>query len=139
MSAESESGSPRPSSPFRWFPEFWELSRKRLRPQARLLRLSLVVGVVAGLGAVVFYAACQVVAHYALDEVAGYRPHGPGGEPAVFKDLLTETDHEFRPWLLLIVPAIGGIISGFIVFTLAPEAEGHGTDAAIAAYHHKQG
>jgi CIC family chloride channel protein len=25
------------------------------------------------------------------------------------------------------------------VYTLAPEAEGHGTDAAIAAYHHQQG
>src|SRR5208282_2962280 len=41
--------------------------------------------------------------------------------------------------LLLLVPTVGGIISGFIVFTLAPEAEGHGTDAAIAAYHTKQG
>src|SRR4029077_2194219 len=31
------------------------------------------------------------------------------------------------------------ILSGVIVYTLAPEAEGHGTDAAIAAYHHHQG
>jgi CIC family chloride channel protein len=45
----------------------------------------------------------------------------------------------FRPWLLLIVPAIGGIVSGWIVFTFAPEAEGHGTDAAIASYHYHQG
>jgi chloride channel protein, CIC family len=139
MSAEPEMGSTKPSHPFRWFPEFWELSRKRLRPQARMMGLSLLVGVVAGLGAVVFYSACQVVAHYALDDLAGYRPQGPSGEPAVFKNLLAETDHEFRPWMLLIVPAIGGIISGLIVFTLAPEAEGHGTDAAIAAYHNKQG
>ena len=43
------------------------------------------------------------------------------------------------PWLLLIVPTLGGILSGFLVFTLAPEAEGHGTDAAIAAYHYHQG
>jgi H+/Cl- antiporter ClcA len=28
------------------------------------------------------------------------------------------------------------LISGLIVFRFAPEAEGHGTDAAIAAYHH---
>jgi CIC family chloride channel protein len=39
----------------------------------------------------------------------------------------------------LLIPTLGGLVSGFIVFTLAPEAEGHGTDAAIAAYHHKQG
>ena len=32
--------------------------------------------------------------------------------------------------------ALGGLISGIIVFRLAPEAEGHGTDAAIAAFHH---
>jgi CIC family chloride channel protein len=44
-----------------------------------------------------------------------------------------------RPWLLLVIPTLGGILSGFLVFTLAPEAEGHGTDAAIAAYHHHQG
>ena len=57
---------PIPSHPFRWFPEFWELGRKRLRPQARLLALALLVGVIAGLGAVVFNSACQVVSHYAL-------------------------------------------------------------------------
>src|SRR5204862_1376977 len=28
---------------------------------------------------------------------------------------------------------------GWLVYTLAPEAEGHGTDAAIAAYHYHQG
>jgi CIC family chloride channel protein len=41
--------------------------------------------------------------------------------------------------MLLLVPAIGGLISGVLVFTLAPEAEGHGTDAAIAAFHYRQG
>jgi len=126
---------PVPSHPFRWFPEFLELSRRRLRPQARLLGLSLVVGVIAGVGAIVFFAACQVVAHYALGLVAGYHPHTPGGEPP----FLSETDDTLRPWLLLIVPTLGGILSGLLVFTLAPEAEGHGTDAAIAAYHYHQG
>jgi CIC family chloride channel protein len=44
-----------------------------------------------------------------------------------------------RPWLLPLVTALGGAISGLIVFTFAPEAEGHGTDSAIAAIHHKRG
>ena len=35
--------------------------------------------------------------------------------------------------------AVGGLLSGLLVFTFAPEAEGHGTDAAIAAFHHKRG
>ena len=43
------------------------------------------------------------------------------------------------PWLLLVVPTIGGLISGLIVYTFAPEAEGHGTDSVIAAYHFHQG
>src|SRR5947209_17104363 len=127
--------SPIPSHPLRWFPEFWELGRRRLRPQARLLGLSLVVGVIAGLGAIVFFLACQLVVRYALDAVAGYRASAPGGESNPFGD----TAEAFRPWLLLIVPTVGGILSGWLVFSLAPEAEGHGTDAAIAAYHHHQG
>jgi len=97
--------------------------------------LSLLVGIISGLGAIAFYAACQVVVHYALDAGAGYRPPAPGGEPSLF----AETSQPFRPWLLLIVPTLGGILSGLLVFTLAPEAEGHGTDAAIAAYHYHQG
>jgi len=127
--------SPVPSHPLRWFPEFWELGRRRLRPQVRVLGLSLVVGLIAGLGAIAFYVACQVVVHYSLDRFAGYHPHTPGGEPRLF----SETDEPFHPWLLVLIPTLGGILSGVLVFSVAPEAEGHGTDAAIAAYHFHQG
>jgi CIC family chloride channel protein len=126
---------PAPSHPLHWLPEFLELGGKRLKPQARLLGLSLAVGIVSGIGAVIFFTACQVVFHYALDVGAGYHPHAPGGEPP----LLADTGTELRPWLLLVIPPLGGILSGLLVFTLAPEAEGHGTDAAIAAYHYHQG
>ena len=34
---------------------------------------------------------------------------------------------------------VGGLLGGIIVFGLAPEAEGHGTDAAIEAFHEKGG
>ena len=47
--------------------------------------------------------------------------------------------HPFFPWLLLVIPAIGGLVSGVLVFTFAPEAEGHGTDSVIAAYHYQTG
>jgi CIC family chloride channel protein len=97
--------------------------------------LSLLVGVIAGVGAIVFFAACQYVFHFALDATAGYHPHTPGGEPP----MLAETTQTLRPWLLLIVPTVGGLLSGLLVFSIAPEAEGHGTDAAIAAYHYHQG
>jgi CIC family chloride channel protein len=120
---------------FRWVPEFLDLGKRRLQPQMRMMGLSLLVGIIAGLGAIVFFTACQVVAHYSLDVIAGYQPAAPGGEPPI----LGETTRPFVPWLLLVVPTVGGLLSGWIVYTFAPEAEGHGTDAAIEAYHHKQG
>ena len=52
---------------------------------------------------------------------------------------LPTVDHPLRLWLLLVVPTVGGLLSGILVFTLAPEAEGHGTDSVIAAYHYHQG
>src|SRR5262249_7144615 len=112
-------------------------NRRRLGTSGRLLGAAMLVGVVAGLGAVLFSVACQVVARYSLDEVAGYRAEGPAGEARVA--WITETTQPLRPWLLLVVPVVGGLVSGWIVFRYAPEAEGHGTDSVIAAYHHKQG
>ena len=37
------------------------------------------------------------------------------------------------------IPALGGLISGLLVFHFAPEAEGHGTDAMIDSFHRKKG
>jgi CIC family chloride channel protein len=125
------------ANPLRWFPEYLTLSRRRLWSQSRLLGSALLVGVVAGLGAVVFAVACQLVVAGSLDAYAGYRAHGPAGEAVV--GWLHESVTPFTPWMLIVVPAVGGLISGWLVFTFAPEAEGHGTDAVIDAYHRKQG
>src|SRR5262249_51064710 len=124
---------PVPSHPLRWFPEFWELGRRRLRSQARLMGLSLLVGVISGLGAIVFFFPCHAVAPSALGLLAGYPPHAPAGEPPLF----AESETPLRPWLLIVLPALGGALSGYLVYRFAPEAEGHGTDSAIAAFHYK--
>ena len=42
-------------------------------------------------------------------------------------------------WLFLVIPALGGLLSGILVFFIAPEAEGHGTDAMIEAFHRRGG
>jgi chloride channel protein, CIC family len=130
-------GIPVPSHPLKWLPEFWSLARKRVRPQGRVMLLSILVGIIAGVGAIVFYVACQVVFHFALEDWVGYRPTPPGGEAPL--PWWSEATTPLRPWLLLIVPTLGGLVSGVLVFSIAPEAEGHGTDAAIAAYHYHQG
>ncbi len=93
------------------------------------------IGMIAGLGAVAFHYLCGLGMHYFLDMMAGYRPDAPAGEHA----LLPHTSTPFNRWMLLILPALGGLISGWLVYTFAPEAEGHGTDAAIDAYHNKGG
>src|SRR6056297_1357061 len=93
------------------------------------------IGVMSGLGAVLFHYLCGLGMHYFMDMMAGYRPQGPAGEHL----LLPHTDTPFNRWVLLFLPALGGLVSGWLVYTFAPEAEGHGTDAAIDAYHNKKG
>jgi CIC family chloride channel protein len=97
--------------------------------------LFLGIGLIAGVGAVVFDYLTQLGLRYFLDGLAGYRPPPAPGEQHLF----TPSDTVFNRWILLLLPALGGIVSGWLVFKFAPEAEGHGTDAAIFAYHHKGG
>jgi len=101
----------------------------------RWLFYFILIGLIAGCGAIVFHYLCGLGMHYFLDMMAGYRPGSPAGEHLI----LPHTDTAFNRWILLILPALGGIVSGWLVYTFAPEAEGHGTDAAIDAYHHKGG
>ena len=93
------------------------------------------IGVVAGLGAVSLHYLCSFGMHFIMDMIAGYRPPIPAGEHLV----LPPTETPFNRWVLLFLPAAGGLVCGWLVFTFAPEAEGHGTDAAIDAYHNKGG
>jgi CIC family chloride channel protein len=121
-----------------WFSEIVVIRSSRIRNHVRLLALAGLVGIVAGVGAIGFYVATRVVGHYALGVVAGYRPEPhPAGEPSMA--WLPPVTHALNPWFLILIPTVGGLLSGILVFTLAPEAEGHGTDAVISAYHHKQG
>ena len=93
------------------------------------------IGLIAGLGSIVFHYLCRLGLHYFMDFMAGYRPPSPAGE----HHLLLPTSTPFNRITLLFLPALGGLISGWLVYTYAPEAEGHGTDAAIDAYHRKGG
>ncbi|MCP4160067.1 MAG: chloride channel protein [Deltaproteobacteria bacterium] len=93
------------------------------------------IGLIAGVGSIIFHVLCELGMHYFMDLMAGYRPASPAGE----SHLLHPTTTLFNRWILLFLPAAGGLISGWLVYTFAPEAEGHGTDAAINAYHDKGG
>ncbi len=112
-----------------------KLIRGRASGLWRLLLLSAVVGAVAGLGAIAFYVMLDAAKYFFMDMLAGYHVPGPGGESSMFPALETP----LRRGVLFLVPIIGGLLSGALVYWLAPEAEGHGTDAAIAAYHYHGG
>ena len=93
--------------------------------------LSVLVGAVAGLGAIVFYEALALCTHFFLGVLAGYHVPTPVGEGG-----LVGSASFTRPWLLPLIVGGGALLGGLLVFGIAPEAEGHGTDAAIAAVHH---
>jgi len=93
------------------------------------------VGVVAGIASIVFYYLCQLGMRIFLDFLAGYRPPSSAGEYKLF----IPGGREFSRWVLLILPACGGLLSGWLVYTFAPEAAGAGNDAAIHAYHNNEG
>ena len=107
--------------------------RRRIRSAAYLRKwvvLGAIIGLIAGVGAAVFFVGLELATKLFLGLLAGYYPPTPVGEgnnPITLPPL---------PWAVPFVVALGGLISGIIVFRLAPEAEGHGTDAAIAAFHH---
>ena len=95
------------------------------------LILGIVIGAVAGLGAIVFTEALQLATRFFLVGLGGYNPPSPLGEGAAIGSAQFT-----RPWAIPLVVGLGGLIAGVLVFGLAPEAEGHGTDAAIEAVHH---
>ncbi|MHB1950014.1 MAG: chloride channel protein [Acidiferrobacteraceae bacterium] len=42
-------------------------------------------------------------------------------------------------WFVPVATTVGGLLAGILVYTFAPEAEGHGTDAAVRAFHETGG
>jgi H+/Cl- antiporter ClcA len=93
--------------------------------------LGVVIGAVAGVGAIVFYEALVLSTHFFLGTLAGYRVPTPIGEGG-----FAGSSGPTRPWALPLIAGFGALVAGLLVFRFAPEAEGHGTDAAISAVHH---
>jgi len=98
----------------------------------------ILVGIVAGLGAAAFFAMLDASSAFCMGYLADYHPAGPGQEKPLFGSEGGDHKSVVR-WMFLLIPAIAGLIGGLITFSIAPEAEGHGTDAAIEAYHFKDG
>jgi len=95
------------------------------------LVLGVLIGAMAGTGAIVFYEALLGATHLFLGVLAGYHVPTPIGESGHAASASFS-----RPWALPLVVGLGGLLGALLVFRFAPDAEGHGTDAAISAVHH---
>lgn len=101
----------------------------------RRMMACVLVGVVSGLGACLFYWMLQGGIALFLGKICHFVPPEAAGEPSPFTALLVDVPRNPIRWAMVLMPALGGLVSGWIVFTWAPEAEGHGTDSAITSFH----
>jgi chloride channel protein, CIC family len=97
----------------------------------RLLVDSLVLGVIGGLSAQLFLWMLRLSARIFLFAIAGYHPPGLQEEGGV----LSQVIGPHGLWLIPLSTTVGGLLSGALVYGLAPETEGHGTDTVVKALH----
>jgi CIC family chloride channel protein len=96
---------------------------------------TIVLGVAGATAAIVFSMGTRFATWIFLEKFAGYHPPGLPTEGGVSVETIGRTGL----WLVPISMAIGGLIVGLIVERFAPEAEGHGTDSVIKAFHRDAG
>jgi CIC family chloride channel protein len=100
----------------------------------RWVTLSIAVGIVSGIGAVIFDELLHLILKFTITHFTGYIEPlrgAPASEVLAF--------HSPYNYLLIVIPTLGGLISGIIVYLLAPETAGDGTDAMIESFHKKGG
>ena len=99
-----------------WFP-------KPSSPWGRLFPLSVVVGITGGAVA----AALEAGIHFGSGALVG-RITDLGG-PSVLR----------FEWMILLLPAFGGLVAGTARSLLSPKSVGHGVDILTRAFHHQMG
>ncbi|HUX43550.1 MAG TPA: chloride channel protein [Terracidiphilus sp.] len=97
----------------------------------RLILDAVTLGVIGGLSAQLFTWLLRLSSHLFLTTIAGFHPPGLPADGQV----LAETIGPHGLWLLPLVTTLGGLLSGILVYGLAPETEGHGTDTVVKALH----
>lgn len=117
-----------------WKSALDSLRSRRWSFHFRWILLSITVGVVSGFGAIFFDELLAQTFKYCIYLRTGYLEPAPGA-PA---DAVLGFSSPYS-LLLILIPVLGGLVSGILVFTIAPEAEGHGTDAMIDAFHTRGG
>ena len=101
----------------------------------RLLVDTLILGIVGALSARLFVYILKFTQNIFLTQLAGYQPPGLPNEAGLHTQLIGA--HGI--WLIPLATTLGGLLSGILVYSLAPEAEGHSTDTVIKAFHRAGG
>ncbi|MEJ2184434.1 MAG: chloride channel protein [Gemmatimonadota bacterium] len=106
-----------------------------MRRQRLLLFDTIILGVVGALGAQLFMWVLHLAQSLFLTHLAGYTlpALGSGG------NVTDQVIGSHWLWLIPVATTLGGLISGLLVYSIAPEAEGHGTDTAVRAFHRSGG
>ena len=105
------------------------------RSMGRWVLCGVLIGTVSGLGAAAFYYLLDLTSYLVFSVAAGVKLTHPAGEGLFHAEgPLTPV-----PWLIFLLPAIGGLLSGIVVQRFAPEAAGVGTEALIESFHRQRG
>lgn len=105
-----------------------------LYSKSYFLTLVILTGFISGLGAILLYTLIDLSSTFFLENIGDLALPSAYGEVKIFTFQLSAIKVPY-----FILPALGGLISGLIVYKFAPEAEGHGTDAVIKAFHREKG
>jgi len=105
------------------------------RDLRRWIPIAVITGVLSGLAAAAFFWLLRLATQYLLGGLGGYHPPGLAGEG----DTGTSSGLT-NPVVIPFLVAGGALVATALVLWVAPEARGHGTDAAIhAALHDPSG
>ena len=75
------------------------------------LFISTLIGVVAGIGAIAFYAAIHFATDLFLGHLVGYLPLNQRGKAVAWETPLSRSGHPLIPWLLPLVTTAGGLLA----------------------------
>lgn len=119
-----------PNAAYQSFKGFFTVSRFR-----NWLLYGTIIGFTAGVGAIVFTAAIDLFNGLFFSTISHYMMPAPGGEGGAGTADIEPAKH----LLFFVIPAVGGLVVGWLVYTFAPETEGHGTDTVIRSFHREEG
>ena len=107
----------------------------RIQDPVKWIFYSMGVGALTGMFSCLFFYALEYGRYRCFNELAGI-PLGVRTSESLFPVVAGAEPNRI---LFFVLPIIGGLLSGILVYWLAPEAEGHGMDALIDSFHNKMG